>query len=229
MYGCIETTGKKEFGSMKIKNIKKYKAVLFDMDGVIVDSMPYHFISWFETLKKYNVTVSPFDIYEKEGEKCEVCVKRFFKRDKIKCDPKVIEEVLKLRDKLYKQYFKVHLFSDMESVLSKLKEKGFLLAIVTGSNREKVKSMLPKKIISKFDVIIAADMIKRGKPHPDSYLTAAKQLNVNPKECIVVENAPYGIKAAKTAKMFCVAVTTSLPAQYLNQADIICKKVSEIF
>ena len=155
---------------LKIKDFKKYKAVLFDMDGVIVDSMPYHFISWFETLKKYNVTVSPFDIYEKEGEKCEVCVERFFKRDKIQCDNKVITEVLKLRDKLYKKYFKVHLFADIESVLNKLKEKGFLLAIVTGSNREKVKSMLPKKIISKFDVIIAADMIKRGKPHPDSYL-----------------------------------------------------------
>lgn len=213
---------------LKIKDLKKYKAVLFDMDGVIVDSMPYHFISWFETLKKYKVTVSPFDIYEKEGEKCEVCVERFFKRDKIQCDNKVIAEVLKLRDKLYKKYFKVHLFADIEAVLNKLKGKGFLLAIVTGSNREKVKSMLPKKIISKFDVIIAADMIKRGKPHPDSYLTAAKQLKVKPEDCIVVENAPYGIKAAKTAKMFCVAVTTSLPAQYLKQADIVCKKVSDI-
>ena len=213
----------------KIKNLDKYKAILFDMDGVIVDSMPYHFISWFETLKKYKVTVSPFDIYENEGEKCEICVKRFFERDKIKCNNKIIVEILKLRDKLYKKYFKVHLFPDIEPLLNKLKEKGFLLAIVTGSNRDKVKSMLPKKIVSKFDVIIAADMIKRGKPYPDSYLTAAKQLEVEPKKCVVIENAPYGIKAAKAAKMFCVAVTTSLPKQYLKQADIICKKISEIF
>ena len=213
----------------KIKNINKYKAVLFDMDGVIVDSMPYHFISWFETLKKYNVTVSPFDIYEKEGEKCETCVERFFKRDNIKYDDKIITEVLKLRDKLYKKYFKVYLFSDIEHVLDRLKEKGFLIAIVTGSNRDKVKSMLPKKIISKFDVIIAADMIKRGKPSPDSYLTAAKQLKVKPSQCIVIENAPNGIKAAKAAKMFCVAVTTSLPKQYLKQANIICKKISDVF
>ena len=79
----------------KIKNLDKYKAILFDMDGVIVDSMPYHFISWFETLKKYKVTVSPFDIYENEGEKCEICVKRFFERDKIKCNNKIIVEILK--------------------------------------------------------------------------------------------------------------------------------------
>ena len=214
---------------MKVNNLKKYKAVLFDMDGVIIDSMPYHFISWFETLKEYNITISPFDIYEKEGEKCEVCVKRFFKRDKIKCDAKIIAEVLKLRDKLYKKYFKVHLFSNIEQILIKLKNKGFLLAIVTGSTRQKVVSMLPKKILSKFNVIVSADMIKKGKPYPDSYLTAAKKLRVKPKECIVVENAPYGIKAAKSAKMFCIAVTTSLPKQYLKQADIICKKISEVF
>ena len=212
----------------KIKNLNKYKAVLFDMDGVIVDSMPYHFISWFETLKKYNVTVSPFDIYENEGEKCEICVKRFFKRDNIEYNDKIIAEILKLRDKIYKKYFKVHLFLDIEPVLNKLQKQGFYLAIVTGSNRDKVKSMLPKKIISKFDTIIAADMIKRGKPYPDSYLTAAKQLKVKPKECIVIENAPYGIKAAKAAKMFCVAVTTSLPEQYLKQSDVVCKKVSDI-
>lgn len=214
---------------MKIKNLKKYKAVLFDMDGVIIDSMPYHFISWFETLKEYNITISPFDIYEKEGEKCEVCVKRFFKRDKIKCDAKIIAEVLKLRDKLYKKYFKVHLFANIEQLLIKLKNKGFLLAIVTGSTRQKVVSMLPKKILSKFNVIVSADMIKKGKPYPDSYLTAAKKLRVKPTECIVVENAPYGIKAAKSAKMFCIAVTTSLPKQYLKKADIICKKISEVF
>lgn len=214
---------------MKIKNLKKYKAVLFDMDGVIIDSMPYHFISWFETLKKYNITVSPFDIYEKEGEKCEECVKRFFKRDKIKYDAKIIAEVLNIRDKLYKKYFKVHLFSNIEQILIKLKNKGFLLAIVTGSTRQKVVSMLPKKILSKFNVIVSADMIKKGKPHPDSYLTAAKQLKVNTEECVVIENAPYGIKAAKSAKMFCIAVTTSLPKQYLKQADIICKKISEVF
>ena len=205
---------------MKVKNLKKYKAVLFDMDGVIVDSMPYHFISWFETLKKYNITVSPFDIYEKEGEKCEECVKRFFKRDKIKYDAKIIAEVLNIRDKLYKKYFKVHLFSNIEQILIKLKNKGFLLAIVTGSTRQKVVSMLPKKILSKFNVIVSADMIKKGKPHPDSYLTAAKQLKVNTEECVVIENAPYGIKAAKSAKMFCIAVTTSLPKQYLKQADM---------
>ncbi len=210
-------------------NIKNFKAVLFDMDGVIVDSMPYHFISWFEALKKYKVTVSPFDIYEKEGEKSDSCVRRFFERDGIKFDDKKVQAVLNLRNKIFKKYFKVFLFDDIEIVLKKLKEENFKTAIVTGSSKQKVMSMLPKKIIKMFDVIISADMVKRGKPHPDSYLTAAKELNLKPNQCLVIENAPNGIKAAKAAKMFCVAVTTSLPKQYLSQADIVVKKITKIY
>ena len=209
--------------------MKKYKAVLFDMDGVIVDSMPYHFISWFEALKKYKVTVTPFDIYEKEGEKSDSCVRRFFKRDGIDFDENKVQSVLNLRNKIYKKYFKVFLFDDIEPVLKKLKLQNIKTAIVTGSSKQKVMSMLPKKIINLFDGIVSSDMVKRGKPHPDSYLMAAKALNLKPSDCLVIENAPNGIKAAKAAKMFCVAVTTSLPKIYLQQADVVVKKVSDFF
>lgn len=209
-------------------NIKKFEAVLFDMDGVIVDSMPYHFISWFEALKKYKVTVTPLDIYEKEGEKSDSCVRRFFQRDGIKFDEKKVQDVLNLRNKIYKKYFKVFLFEDIEPVLKNLKKQNIKTAIVTGSSKQKVMAMLPKKIIKMFDVIISADMVKRGKPHPDSYLTAAKELNLNPGQCLVIENAPNGIKAAKAAKMFCVAVTTSLPKQYLSRADLIVSRIGKV-
>lgn len=212
-----------------MKNINKFKAVLFDMDGVIVDSMPYHFISWFEALKKYGITVSPFDIYEKEGEKSSSCVKRFFKRDGIKCDEEKVREVLNLRNKIYKKYFKFFIFPDIEPALKKLKTQNIKTAIVTGSSKQKVIDMLPKKIIKMFDTIVSSDMVKRGKPHPDSYLQAAKQLNLKPSECMVIENAPHGIKAAKAAKMFCVAITTGLPAEYLSKADIILPRINKIF
>lgn len=208
---------------------KKFKAVLFDMDGVIVDSMPYHFISWFEALKEYGVSVTPFDIYEKEGEKSAVCAKRFFEREKIPSDEKNIDKVLKLRNNIFRKYFKLHLFTDVESVLKDLKRRGLFLAIVTGSSRNKVVSILPKNVLKNFDVIISADMIKKGKPFPEPYLKAAKQLKVKSSECVVVENAPYGIQAAKAAKMYCIAVSTGLPEQYLKQADKICKHISDIF
>ncbi|MFA7073814.1 MAG: HAD family phosphatase [Endomicrobiaceae bacterium] len=211
-------------------NIKQnFKAVLFDMDGVIVDSMPYHFISWFEALQKYGVSVTPLDIYEKEGEKSDICIKYFFQKNKVALDNKIITEVLTLRNDIFQKYFKLRLFPGIENILLNLKEQGILLAIVTGSSRNKVVSILPSGISKLFDVIISADMLKQGKPFPEPYLMAAEELQLAPSECMVVENAPYGIRAAKAANMYCVAVTTGLPEQYLNQADEIHNNLNDIF
>lgn len=208
---------------------KKFKAVLFDMDGVIVDSMPYHFISWFEALQQYGITVTPFDIYEKEGEKSDICINYFFAKKNVKIDSQKIKDVLNLRSKIFQKYFKLHLFTDIEPILKSLKKKGILLAIVTGSSRNKVVSILPKKISKIFDIIISADMLKQGKPFPEPYLMAAEKLKVKPSQCLVIENAPYGIRSATAAKMYCAAVTTGLPKQYLKQADAIFDSLSEIF
>ncbi|MDD3053310.1 MAG: HAD family phosphatase [Endomicrobiaceae bacterium] len=208
---------------------KKFKAVLFDMDGVIVDSMPYHFISWFEALQQYGITVTPFDIYAKEGEKSDICINYFFAKKNVTIDSQTIKEVLNLRNKIFQKYFKLRLFKDIEPILKELHKKGILLAIVTGSSRNKVVSILPKKISKIFDVIISADMLKQGKPFPEPYLMAAEKLKVKPSQCMVIENAPYGIRSAKAAKMYCIAVTTGLPKQYLKQADKICDSLSDIF
>lgn len=199
------------------------------MDGVIVDSMPYHFISWFEALQQYGITVTPFDIYEKEGEKSDICINYFFAKKNVKIDSQKIKDVLNLRSKIFQKYFKLHLFTDIEPILKSLKKKGILLAIVTGSSRNKVVSILPKKISKIFDIIISADMLKQGKPFPEPYLMAAEKLKVKPSQCMVIENAPYGIRSAKAAKMYCIAVTTGLPKQYLKQADKISSNISNVF
>ena len=199
--------------------LKKFKAVLFDMDGIIVDSMPYHFISWFEALYEYGVRVSPVDIFGMEGAKWDKVIRYTFKRDGLKLTEKTAQKIFINRQKLFAKYFKRYIFPDIIKTIKLLKNQGFLLGIVTGSSLAEAKKMLPKNIYNLFDTKVAGDMVKRGKPYPDSYLLAAKQLNLPPKECIVIENAPYGIKAAKAAKMYCIAIATSLSKKYLNQAD----------
>lgn len=199
------------------------------MDGVIVDSMPYHFISWFEALQQYGVSVTPLDIYEKEGEKSDICIKYFFEKNNVALDNKTITKVLSLRNDIFQKYFKLRLFPGIKNILINLKRKGILLAIVTGSSKNKVVSILPSDISELFDVIISADMLKQGKPFPEPYLMAAEKLQITPSECMVIENAPYGIRAAKAANMYCVAVTTGLPEHYLNQADEIHNNLNDIF
>ena len=208
---------------------KKFKAVLFDMDGVLVDSMPYHFISWFEVLRKRGIRVTPADIFEREGAKWDEVIKFAFKRERRPLSPETGKKIFEERRALFAKYFKRYIFADAFIILESLKNRGFILGLVTGSSLDEAEKMLPKEIFNLFNGIVAGDMVKRGKPHPDPYLLAAKNLKLSPSQCFVVENAPYGIKSAKAAKMFCAAVATSLEKSRLKQADIIFDNHGQLY
>lgn len=198
---------------------KNFKAVLFDMDGVIVDSMTYHYVSWFEALRKYDVRVTPSDIFEREGAKWDKVITFAFKRRKKKLSKTLAAKISEERRELFARHFKRYIFTGIPEMLKTLKKRGFLTGLVTGSSSYEAKKMLPEEIYNIFDVKVAGDMVKRGKPYPDPYLKAAKYLNIKPSDCLVIENAPYGIKSAKTAKMCCFAIATSLPKERLSKAD----------
>jgi len=204
------------------------KAVIFDMDGVIVDSMPYHFLAWYEALRPLGVRLSCFDVYIKEGERWEKSMKDFLVRAKIKASGSTLKKVFRVRQKIFRSYFKRLIFEGVKEFLSCLKQKGYLLGLVTGTPMVELKDILPKSIKVLFDSVITGDLVKNGKPHPEPYLKSARTLGIKPKECIVVENAPLGINSAKRAGMFCVALTTSLPKDYLKKADIVVDRLEEI-
>lgn len=211
-----------------MKSRIKAKAVIFDMDGVIVDSMPYHFLAWYEALRPYGIRVSCFDVYAKEGEKWSISLKDFFKKNGVPFNKKRLSEIFILREKIFKKYFKRFIFENAKEVLYCLKAKGYLLALATSTPDYEARRMLPRNLYRVFDAVVAGNNIKRGKPHPEPYLMAAKKLKIKPSECIVVENAPYGIESAKSAGMYCVAVSTSLPKEFLNKADTVFNNLAEV-
>ncbi|MFA6349686.1 MAG: HAD family phosphatase [Candidatus Omnitrophota bacterium] len=208
--------------------INKPKAIIFDMDGVIVDSMPYHFISWYEALRPEGVRVTCFDVYAKEGERWEKTIRDFLRRESIRPTPEVFKRIYARKQKYFRQYFKPRLFKGMEEFIACLKHKGYKLGLVTGTPAQDIKAILPVEIISKFDIVVAGDSVKKGKPHPEPYLTAAKLLELDPAKCVVIENAPYGIESAKRAGMFCIALATSLPKEYLTAADVVVNRLKEV-
>lgn len=204
------------------------KAVIFDMDGVIIDSMPYHFIAWYETLIPLGIRVSCFDVYSKEGENWEKTLKYFLKKAKIKISPSILEGIFLRRKVIFRRYFKRFVFKGIYELLVRLERENFLLGLVTGTPMPELRRILPKNIYKFFDCIVAGDHVKKGKPHPEPYLKAASRLAVKPDQCAVVENAPFGIDSAKSAGMFCFALTSGLPREYLKKADIIVDKFDEI-
>ena len=205
----------------------KPKAVIFDMDGVIVDSMPYHFIAWYEALRPFGVRVNCFDIYSKEGEKWDKSMKEFLSRARINPTKKMMRTIFLERKKIFDKYFRRYIFKGAEEILGCLKAKSYRLALVTGTNSREINKILPCKIRKLFECVVSGDSVKRGKPFPDPYIKASKILGLKPAECVVIENAPYGILSAKNAGMFCIAVTTSLPKEYLAKADVIVESLEQ--
>ncbi|MFH0839699.1 MAG: HAD family phosphatase [Candidatus Omnitrophota bacterium] len=204
------------------------RAIIFDMDGVIIDSMPYHFLAWYEALRPLGVRVSCFEVYSKEGEDWKKTLREFLKKADIKPTEKILSGIFRRRKKIFKKNFKRFIFKGAKEVLVCLKEKGYLLGLVTGTPKKEVKKILPASIYRLFGCIVSGDEVKKGKPHPEPYLRAAKLMDVKPSECVVIENAPFGVKSAKCAGMFCIAVTTGLTKEYLKGADIIVDGLPDI-
>ncbi|MDD5130184.1 MAG: HAD family phosphatase [Candidatus Omnitrophica bacterium] len=210
----------------KLKN--RPQAVIFDMDGVIIDSMPYHFIAWYEALRPWGIRVSCFEVYAQEGERWETTLKGLLKRNKIKPTRKVLNTIFALRQKIFKRYFKRFIFYGAYELLADLKKQGFFLGLVTGTPLDGIKKIMPVKMLKLFSAIVAGNQVKNGKPHPEPYLKAASILKVTPAACLVIENAPFGITSAKQAGMTCIAVSTSLPKEYLAAADLVVENLSQI-
>ena len=206
----------------------KPRAIIFDMDGVIVDSMPYHFLAWYESLRPLGIRVSCFDVYSREGECWERSLRDFLLRAKIKPTALLLKKIFATRQKIFRNYFKRVIFYGAEDFLNCLKEKGYLLGLVTGTPIVEIIDILPGRIRDLFHCLVAGDQVKAGKPDPEPYLKAVKLLGLDSRQCLVVENAPLGIESAKRAGIFCIALTTSLPKEYLKAADMVMDRLEDI-
>lgn len=204
------------------------KAIIFDMDGIIVDSEMIWRRTFREVLAEYGheYTDKHFKLTLGKANVTEILKKTF--------DIKEDEEVLrkKILDKLFSLMEHDMKFVDgFYSLLNRIKEK-YILAVASSSPIKIVESILERlKIRENFQFAIGGDQVQEGKPNPELFLKTAEQLGVKPEECIVIEDAPSGIKAAKSAGMRCIA----LKAHYVLEdelreagADIIINNLDEI-
>ncbi len=211
-----------------IKGTRSLNSVIFDMDGVVVDGMPYHIESWKKALSTVGISVTDLEIYLMEGMTGEETIKELTDKKKKSLSDESIRSVLKLKRKIFNDIFTVKLMKGSKELLLELHRLNYRLALVTGTRLEVVKKVLQMGLEDVFNIVITGEMVSNGKPNPEPYLKAVNELGVNKENCLVVENAPAGIESAKTAGLTCFAVQTSLPKEYLKGADKIFRSIDDL-
>lgn len=201
------------------------KAILFDMDGVIIDSNHIHYETWSEVFKKYSIKIDKKEFGMHLGESAYHFTEHFVKSAKIK---ETTKNVLKLiLEQSKKDRHKVLLKEGVKETLPKIKRR-FKIALATGANREWA-DYIVKKYSLDFDFIIGGDEVNRAKPSPEIFLRCAMKLGALEHECVVIEDAIFGMQAAKRAGMRVIAIPDAFTKyQDHSIADISLKTISEL-
>jgi beta-phosphoglucomutase-like phosphatase (HAD superfamily) len=191
-------------------------ALIFDMDGTMIDSMPYHAKSWVEFTRRHGIHIDVDDLLRRTtGRTGAECMAELFGRV---IEPSEASVLIAEKEGIYRDLFAPEFrevtgfksFSELAVV------QGLKFGIGTAGDRHNIEfafSHLKMKVTP--DAVVGGDEGFAGKPHPDIFLAAARRMNVKPEHCIVFEDAPFGIEAAKRAGMQAVAILSSHSAHEL--------------
>lgn len=205
--------------------MKNFKAALFDFDGTLADTMEDNFLAWKKSFSRYNVNMAREDYFPLEGLTLPEIAERICKKYSI--DSKNSIDIVKFKNEFYIKHNKFRFYPGAENLIKNLK-KSKSLALVSASPKEKLKKTVPEYFLNSFDVIVSGDDIKHGKPDPEPYLKAIETLSLDSRSCIAIENAPLGIQSAKAAKVYCIAITNTLPREELEIADKIVDNLKDL-
>lgn len=202
---------------------KKMKAVIFDMDGVLVDSQPYHFKADIDTMAEYGV-IKDQKFYEAfAGTLTDNRMRTL--RDMFGLDVPA-EELIEKREKMILDIMAnedIKPVSGIPELLRSIKALGLKTAVASSSGIELIKLVLDRLGIAVyFDSITSGNDVKMGKPSPDIFLLAAERIGAEPSECLVVEDSENGVRAAKAAGMTALGyVNPTSGNQCLDMADAV--------
>lgn len=194
-----------------------YKAFFFDMDGVLFDSMPRHARAWESVMGKYGLDFTARDTYLQEGRTGEDVISECYRtKYGVEPDKDWVRKVYDEKTALFHQLGETHPVDGIKEVLDYLKRlpSDPQIWIVTGSGQQTLFAQLEETFPSVFgrERMVTAYDVKHGKPNPEPYLRAWERSGCRKEECMVIENAPLGIKAGKAAGLFTVGVNTGILA-----------------
>ena len=204
------------------------KAVIFDLDGTIVNNIPFHAQAFLEFARDKNTHLTVGEYYRKiQGRINKEIIPTLFGK---KLSKEKIKKYASEKEAIYRRlYQNVIPMPGLFDLFKKIKERGLKLALATSAPSENVDHVLGKlNIKDVFDAQVNGDHVNKGKPNPEIYLKTLEKLGVEPKECLVFEDSIPGIRAAKAVGMKVVAITTSHPPEKLKEADAAIDDFTEI-
>ncbi|MFX1518464.1 MAG: HAD family hydrolase [Promethearchaeota archaeon] len=185
-----------------LKNLPK--AIIFDLDGTLIDSIPAHVRAYQKLANdEFGIHLEQESILKHFGKKSRDIIKAL-----LPAYGKDLDALVKKKQSFYREAFNsVKLLLGVEKLLHAIKKKGIRRALGTSSSSRNVDFTL-KKFDLEFDVVITGEDVERGKPSPDTFLKIAQRLNLSPKDCLVIGDSVYDIIAAKKAGMKAIGVLT---------------------
>ena len=193
------------------------RAYLFDMDGVLVDNCRYHVLSWLEFAKRHGGKLTEAQVIEWMGAPGRDYIVRMFDEP---VPPDRMAALLEEKEAIYRELYRPNLVArkGLIDFLEGARKANIPCAVVTGGPTENVDLVLDGLNIRKcFSCIVDSSQYERGKPAPDCYLLAAAKLGVEPRDCVVFEDAVNGINAALEGGMRVVAFTGTHPMKTLEE------------
>lgn len=206
------------------------KAVLFDMDGVIVDNLPYHVEAWLLFCERNGIPLTKEVFYkELNGMNSKDTFEWFYKKEMTRSEVEVLEEEKEL---LYREFYAEHRkpAKGLLTFLHDLRSRGIKTALATSAGPGNIDFIVDGLgIRDQFDAIIGGAEVTKGKPDPEIYVKAAALVGVSPADCIVIEDSLQGIASGQAAGAKVVGITTSHTANELAHTDFCAPDFTDLY
>jgi haloacid dehalogenase superfamily, subfamily IA, variant 3 with third motif having DD or ED/haloacid dehalogenase superfamily, subfamily IA, variant 1 with third motif having Dx(3-4)D or Dx(3-4)E/beta-phosphoglucomutase family hydrolase len=202
-------------------------AVIFDMDGVLVENSDIHDKAWQMTCRKYGRNVSADAIKTIFGGTNKIFVSRLLGIN----DERKINAIAIEKEALYRKLYEetIQLPEGLLNLLKEIKRKRIPMAVATSAPTENVDFVLDRlNIRNYFDILVDETYVTKGKPDPEIYLITAEKLGLKPENCIVIEDSVFGIQSAKDAGMKVIGITTTFNEEQIKKAHLIIHSFKEL-
>jgi len=202
--------------------------VIWDMDGVIVDTAQQHFESWQKAFQTVGIELSEEEFKRKFGQRNDAIIRSMFNRP---LTDEEIDRIASYKEEYFRQIVRngIKPIKGSAELIKSLAQKGTRMAVASSAPPENISLILEMLDIKHcFNAIVSGGEVQESKPSPQIFLKAAEKIGIEPTRCIVIEDAVTGVTAAKRAGMRCIAISSTNPGEKLREADKVVDSLTEL-